>query len=68
MRYAPPAVLIPNFPLHRESLKEIGPELKHIFLGFCLETGHCQTHRKLARASRRFLNVDRMSESGETTW
>ena len=32
VRCAPLAVLIPEFPSHRELLKEIGPELKHIFL------------------------------------
>ena len=65
MRYVPPAVLIPKFPLHQELLKEIGPELKHVFVRFRLETGHRQTHRKLTKASRRFVNIDRMSESGE---
>ena len=37
-----------------ESLKGIGPELRHIFVRFRLETGHCQMHRRLPRASRRF--------------
>ena len=67
MRYVPPAVSFPIFPLHHELLKEIGPELKHVFVRFCLETGHRQIHRELPKASSRFLNIIRTLESGETT-
>ena len=42
-------------------------ELKHIFVKFCLETGHRQMHCNLTKASSRFINIDRMSESGETS-
>ena len=57
MRCVPLAALIPKFPLHQESLKEISPELKHIFVKFRLETGHHQIHRKQQKASHRFPNV-----------
>ena len=52
MRCAPLAVSIPKFPLHQESLKEIGPELKHVFVKFCLETGRWQIHRDWTKAQR----------------
>ena len=47
----------PKFLSHRELLKEIGPELKHIFVKFRLETGHREVHRKLGEGTTRFFNI-----------
>ena len=63
MRTVPLVMSLPIFPPYRELLREIGPELKRIFVKFRLETGHHQIHRKLQKASRRFPNVVETSES-----
>ena len=57
MRCVPLAALIPKFPLHQESLKEISPELKHVVVKFRLETGHREVRRKLGKGTTRFFNV-----------
>ena len=55
----------PKFLLHRELLKEISPELKHIFVKFRLETGHRDVHRKLGKGITRFFSIGRTSEYRE---
>ena len=55
----------PKFLSHRELLKEISPELKHIFVKFRLETGHWKVHRKLGKGITRFFNIGRTSEFRE---
>ena len=42
----------PKFLLHRELLKEISPELKHIFVKFRLETGHREVHSFITLSRR----------------
>ena len=63
-RSASLVVSFPIFPPCRELLRQIGPELKRVFVRFCLETGHHQIHRKLSKVSRRILNVVQIAESG----
>ena len=59
--------LIPKFLWHRELLKEIGPELKHVFVKFRLKTGHQWIHRNLDEGITRFFNIGWTSESRETS-
>ena len=54
-----------KFLLHRELLKEIGPEFKHIIVKFRLKTGHREVHRKLGEGTTRFFNIGWTSESRE---
>ena len=65
-RCAPLAVSMSIFPPCRELLRRTSPELKHIFVRLCLETGHHQIHCKLPKASHRFLNIDQILQSGDS--
>ena len=51
--------LLEPVALHYSSdfFKEIGPELKHVFVKFRLETGHLWIHRNLDEGMPRFFNV-----------
>ena len=65
LRCAPLAVSIPKFPLHRELLKEIAPELKHVFLEVSSGNRTLSDASQMGKGTTRFFDIGQMSESGE---